>query len=57
MGENAIDLLVFLQLKDKDFSSCSIDEIAKCCEETYQSTKEYLDSKASGKWLYGQTAV
>ena len=57
MGENAVDLLVFLQLKDKNFSSCSLDEIAKCCEDTYRNTKEYLDSKESGKWQYGQTTV
>lgn len=57
MGENAIDLLVFLQLKDKDFSTSSLDEIVKCCKETYSSTKEYLDSKESGRWMYGQTTV
>ncbi len=52
MGENALDLLVYSQLKDKDFSSSTLDEIAKCCEDTYRSTKEYLNSKEPEKWLY-----
>lgn len=57
MSNNALDLLVFLQLKDKDFSSFSLEELVDCYKETYDSTKDYLDSKDQDDWLYGQTSV
>ncbi|MDE7339961.1 MAG: hypothetical protein K2N80_05290 [Lachnospiraceae bacterium] len=52
MDDSAINLLVFLQLKDKDFSSSSLPEIINYYKKTYEDTKQYLDSNESNKWLY-----
>lgn len=52
MDENVINLLVFLQLKDKDFTSSSLPEIINCYKKTYEDTRQYLDSNESDKWLY-----
>ena len=57
MSENAIDMLVFLQLKDKDFSSSTLEEIFDCYKKTYDSTEQYLDSKKPNDWMYGQSRV
>ncbi len=52
MSENVIDPLVFLQLKDRDFSSSSLEEIAKRCQNAYQQAKKYLDTNMPDNWLY-----
>lgn len=52
MGENTIDLLVLLQLKDKDFSASSLAELVQCYKDTYEATKKYLDENEPDGFLF-----
>ena len=52
MGENTLELLVYLQLKDRDFSSSSLEELVQCYKDTYGATKKYLDGHEPNGFLF-----